>query len=125
MSHQGRRNADDAVLMALACGSTVENAAAKVGVNPRTIHRRLKTPAFRVRLKKLKSEMIQRTGSMLTAAGLESVKTLLSLQEKAVPPATRLGAARAVLELGVRIRENGELEHRLLALEQQVADGNP
>jgi hypothetical protein len=33
----------------------------------------------------------------------------------------RLGAARSVLALGVKLREAAELEDRLAALEQQVA----
>jgi tRNA A37 N6-isopentenylltransferase MiaA len=123
MSHQGRRNADEAMLMALACGSTVENAAVKVGVSPRTVHRRLKKHAFRVRLAKLKAEMNQRIASMLTATGLESVKTLHSLQEKTQPPAVRLGAARAVLELGIRYRESADLEERLVTLARQMKPG--
>jgi hypothetical protein len=32
----------------------------------------------------------------------------------------RLGAARAVLELGVKLREAAELEARIAALEQQL-----
>jgi len=35
----------------------------------------------------------------------------------AVAPTTRLGAARAVLELGTRLRESEDLERRLAALE--------
>jgi hypothetical protein len=57
---------------------------------------------------------------MLTAAGLESVKTLLSLQKETVAAPVRLGAARAVLELGVRLRESSEVLARIVALEEQV-----
>jgi hypothetical protein len=45
------------------------------------------------------------------------------LQKDTVPPATRLGAARAVLELGMKVRETAELEQRLAALEEQLATG--
>jgi hypothetical protein len=44
--------------------------------------------------------MMDRAAGMLTAAPLESVKTLLALQDRENPAAVRLGAARAVLELG-------------------------
>jgi hypothetical protein len=67
--------------------------------------------------------MVQRTGGMLTAAAGEAVKTLLALQKDTAPPATRLGAARAVLELGMKVRETAELEQRLAALEEQLASG--
>ena len=58
---------------------------------------------------------------MLTAASMESVKTLLALQESQIAPATRLGAARSVLELGTRLRESAELHERIQALEKQLA----
>jgi hypothetical protein len=45
----------------------------------------------------------------------------LELQKPSVPPATRLGAAKATLELGMKVRETAELEQRLAALEDQVA----
>jgi hypothetical protein len=35
----------------------------------------------------------------------------------------RLGAARSLLELGVRLRESVELEERLQALEDQLSNG--
>ena len=37
------------------------------------------------------------------------------------PAAVRLGAARSVLEIGMKVRETAELEERLAALEEQVA----
>ncbi len=66
--------------------------------------------------------MVQRAAGMLTAAGTESIKTLLALQQASIPPAVRLGAARTVLEMGVRIREAADLESRLADLEQQIAN---
>jgi hypothetical protein len=47
---------------------------------------------------------------------------LLALLKEATPPSTRLGAARAVLELAVKFRETVELEERLAALEQHLAN---
>jgi hypothetical protein len=66
--------------------------------------------------------MVKRAAGMLTAASMESVKTLLALQETKVPPAVRLGAARSVLELGTRLRESAELHERMDALERRFAD---
>jgi hypothetical protein len=68
--------------------------------------------------------MVQRTAGALTAAGSEAVRTLLALQKETVPPAVRLGAARAVLELGAKMRETAELEARIQALEEQAAGGS-
>jgi hypothetical protein len=120
-----KQNADEALLLALACGATVENAARTAGMSARTAHRRLADPAFQRRLQDLRTAMIQRAVGMLTAAALEAVKTLIALQDLSVPAAVRLGAARTVLEFGIRMRENAELAQRIAALEAQVGSAPP
>ena len=47
--------------------------------------------------------------------------TLLALQKDTTPAAVRLGAARAILEIGMKVRDATELEERLTALEQRMA----
>ena len=68
--------------------------------------------------------MIQRSSGMLTAAAGEAVRTLLSLQKDAIPAAVRLGAARAILEVGMKVRQVVELEQRLAELEEMVEEQN-
>lgn len=119
MARNGRRNADDQLLMALACGVTVENAARQAGISPATAYRRLAEPAFRQRLQKLRGDMVSRTAGTLTAAANEAVRTLLELLKNPTSSAVRLGAARAVLEIGMKLREIADLEQRLLELEQR------
>ena len=121
MSQRGRRNVDQLLIMAFACGATVENAATSAGVSQATVYRRLNDPEFQAELRKTKTEMVCRTGAMLTAAAGEAVKALLVLLKESTPAATRLGAARAVIELGVRLRESAELHERFDALERQFA----
>jgi hypothetical protein len=62
---------------------------------------------------------------MLTAAGGEAAKTLLALMKEPNPPAVRLGAARAALELGLKVREVTDLEERLAALEGRSPGPGP
>jgi hypothetical protein len=119
MAFGGRQNADDALILALACGATVESAAQKAGISPRTAHRRLTNPQFRGQLNQIRADMVQRAAALLTSAAMEAIRTLVSLQEKSTPPAVRLGAARAILELGTKLREASEWEARLSALEQR------
>ena len=125
MPQRGRKNADQLLLMALACGATVEAAARSAGISQATVYRRLHDTEFCNQLQQTKADMVQRTASMLTASGMESVKTLMELQKPLTPPAVRLGAARSVIELGVKIREVADLEKRLLALEEQAVLNNP
>jgi hypothetical protein len=118
---RGRRCADDRLLQLLACGATVATAATQAGVSEVTVYRRLADKESTRKLQALRADMVQRASGALTAAGTESVRTLLELQKSGVPPATRLGAAKATLELGMKVRETAELKQRLAALEEQVA----
>jgi hypothetical protein len=115
-----RQNADHKLIMALACGATVESAARQAEISERTVSRRLKDPEFQAKLQAERQEMVGRTTNMLTAAAMESVKTLLRLQGDGVPHSVQLGAARAVVELGARLREHNELFERVAALEARL-----
>jgi hypothetical protein len=124
MAQRGKHHKDEVLILALACGATIEGAARQAGISEATAYRRRQDPEFRRRLQELRADMTQRTTGMLTAAGMESVKTLLELQKPSVPPAARLGSARTVLELGMKMREFNELEERIAALEEQLQRSN-
>ncbi len=116
MASSGRKNADDLLAVTLAAGKTVGESAQAAGVSPRTVDRRLQDPEFRKRLSRLRGEMVSRALGKLTdttAAAADALKCLLSADSETV----RLGAAKAILELGLKIRESVELEDRLRALE--------
>jgi hypothetical protein len=123
MPRKPRKKAEDKLLLALACGATVENAARQCQLCKRTVYRRMEGPDFRKRLQAMRADMVQRTSGALTAAGSEAVRALLELLRGARAEAVRLGAARSVLEIGMKAREFAELEERLAALEEQ-AEGN-
>jgi hypothetical protein len=114
---------EDALVLALACGATVDGAARQCDVNPRTAYRRLRDPSFAARVRDLRADMVRRASGLLTAAAAEAVRTLLALQKDGVPPATRLGAARAVIELGIKVRELSDLEDRVSLLERAAQGG--
>jgi HEAT repeat protein len=115
-----RKKADETLLLALACGATVESAARQCRLSERTVYRRLHDVSFQGRLQQVRADMVQRAAGLLTAAAVEAVKTLLELQKSSTPAAVRLGAARAVLEIGIRLRESADLEARLSALEARL-----
>jgi hypothetical protein len=98
-----RKKNEDRLLIALACGATVDTAA-----------------KFQTRLQAIRAEMVQRAAGMLTAAASGAVRTLLSLQKESVAAAVRLGAARAILEIGIKLREMVDLETQLTALEARL-----
>jgi len=120
MAHQGRKKADHHLVMALACGATVEHAARQAGVSESTVYRRLQDPAFYKQVDDARADTVKRFMSMLSAANLEAVKTLVELLKSSVANATRLGAARSIIELGGKLREQVDFEERLRTVEQQT-----
>lgn len=122
MARKRNKSTEQALLMALAIGATVENAARKAGIGERTAYRRLADPDFRARLSQARQEAVVRTAGMLTGAAVGSVKTLVDLQQDAsVPAAVRRGAARDVLEMAVKYRESAEMEQRVAAIEDRLS----
>jgi hypothetical protein len=122
---RGKRNADQQLLLALACGASDEQAAVQSGLSVRTVHRRKQEPDFKRQLRGLQSDMRRRTLGILTAASVQSAATLVLLQKDDVPSPTRLGAANSVLAKMMKLGEHTEFEERLGALEERLAaDGS-
>lgn len=117
MAHRGRENADPALIAAIASGLTAEQAGERAGVSVRTVHRRLSGPAFRQEVADARAAMVDRAvGQMADAAtaAASTLRTLLGAEAESV----RLGAARSIIELGARLREEGDLAERLRRLEE-------
>jgi hypothetical protein len=116
-----RKKADDALLWALAGGASVDQAACQCQLSARTVYRRLEHEEFRRRLQELRANMVEQTAGALTAAGAESVRTLLELAQPAAPYAVRLAAAKAILEMGGKLREAVDLKERLAAQKERIS----
>jgi hypothetical protein len=121
VAHRGRRNADEALAAALATGQTLRAAAAAAGVGERTATRRWADPAFRRRVSHLRGDLVARSLGRMADGMAEAADTLRELLA-AASESVRLGAARALLELGVKLRESVELEERLTDLERRLED---
>ena len=120
MTAGGRRNADSTLVMALAAGGTVEAAAKAADVSETTAYRRQREPAFRQRVAEVRDEMVSRAVARLSATSTLAADCLRELL-KAQSETVRLGAARAILELGSRLREQEDLGARIAALERELA----
>ena len=112
----------EAVALALACGRTLREAAEASGVGERTIKTWLaQQPALSRRVNGLRGELTSRALGRLAegmALAADTLRELLAAKSEGV----RLSAARAVLELGNKLRESVELEQRLTALEADRRD---
>jgi hypothetical protein len=106
----------ESIALILAGGTALRVACRKDGVGETTVKRWLKDPVFVHRVTELRSEMTNRALGRLCdgmALAADALRKLLSAESESV----RLGAARAVLELGTKLRESVELEQRVTALE--------
>ena len=116
MAGGGRKNADAALVAALAGGATVGDAAATAGVGERTVYRRLEDAEFKRRVEEARAEILTGAMTRLSAAATSAVTTLTSLLG-AESESVRLGAARSILDTALRWREQSELAERLFRLE--------
>ena len=117
MAKLGNRKGDSQLILALASGCSVREAARLAGLGERTAHRRVKEPAFRHRVAAVRDEQFQRATAALAEAATEAVATLRALLDSGSVSA-QLGAARAILEHGHRLREQVELVTRISVLEE-------
>ena|SRR5437870_5565578 len=119
MADNGRRKGEAALLLALAAGQTVRDAASLAGIGERTATRRFAEPDFRRQVTQLRAGMVQRALGKLADAATEAVDTLRGLLA-AGSESVKLGAARSILELGCKVKEAVELEERIAALEEST-----
>src|SRR5262245_17805288 len=112
MAENGRPGREAALLLTLAGGATVRQAAEQAGLSERTAHRRLADADFCRRVTRLRGEMVERALGKMADGMAEAADTLRQLLH-AESESVRLGACRGLLELGVKLRESVELEQRL------------
>ncbi|MHB1421850.1 MAG: hypothetical protein ACYC3I_01375 [Gemmataceae bacterium] len=121
MAENGRRKRDDALMLALASGQTIRDTAHAAGVAERTASRRMADAAFRRCLDEMRSEMVRRALGKMSdgmADAAEKLRQLLAANSEAV----QLGACRALLELGMKLKDGVELERRIADLEELLQD---
>jgi hypothetical protein len=116
MSSIDIKNGDVLLVSLLAAGVNRRDAAKQVGISEGTVYRRLRTPEFRERLDEARSSMLDEALGLLTRASTAAALKLEALLD-ATSEQVALGAARAILELGTRMREVEGIEERLEALE--------
>jgi len=124
MARNGNRKGDSELILSLASGRTVKEAAELAGIGERTAHRRLDDPEYCRRIQDARAEMMTQAMGKLADASIEAVETLVRLL-RAKSETVRLGASRAILEAGPRLRELTELETRLAELERRIEEAGP
>ena len=110
---------DPKLALALAAGLNVRDAAKRAGVSERTAHRRLSDEDFLQLVLDARHDMLQRAVGQLADAATEATATLRGLL-RCNKPTVKLGAAKAILDLGPKLSESLELDGRLRAVERQI-----
>jgi hypothetical protein len=119
MAENGRRKGETALLLALAAGQTVRDAAQTAGIGERTATRRVADLEFRRQISRLQAEMLSRAQGRLADAATEAADTFRTLLH-AEAESVRLAAARAIPELPGKLAVSLELAERLEELELRV-----
>ena len=108
-------------IIALLEAPTVKEAAEVVGVNPATLYKWMAQPEFEEAYRKARHRAMGEAIARLQQASREAVDTLRDVMGvQAATPASRVTAARTVLELGMRVTEIEVIEVRLKQLEEQA-----
>ncbi len=116
-SAAARHRADVRLLGALAGGHSITHAAEIAGVSRATATRRLNDQTFRARLLAVGDEALMATAAALSTATGSAVRALAAtLEDIEAPAATRVAAARVLLDAACRFAEIAAARHQEEAL---------
>jgi|GEM_PF-745280 len=121
MARSGRSGNRELAAAALATGATVDDAATAAKVSRRTLETWKADPAFASRVTELRSEAVDRALNTLSDAMTEAADTLRGLLS-ASSQYVRLGAARAIIELGINLVELQELKRQAAEQERRIEE---
>lgn len=114
------RKAEQAIA-ALLNFPTIEGAAASIGIAPATLRRWLQETNFRGAYQEARREIMRQTGAQLQSAAKDAVDCLVKVAKGGASEAARVSAARTILEQAFDAVDLEDLQQRLAALEEAVA----
>ena len=119
MTQFDTENKDVLLAMAIASGANASAAAREMELSLSTVQRRMTDPKFRQLVAELRQELLMtalgRVSHNMTRAA-DTVAALLDAEE----PHIRLRAARALMTLGIKLRDSVELSERMKEVEDAL-----
>jgi len=113
---------EQAIVALLSCDE-LQKACEQAKVSKTTLWRWLKTPAFQSHYREARRQLVETTFAHIQRNGERASKVLIEIAEsKDAPAASRVAAARAILEQGVKGVETLDIAERIEKLEQMVKD---
>ena len=111
-----------AVIRALLAGESRDEAARIAGTSLRSVYRWARLPHFVSELRRARTVMLDATATALASGSASCAKVLVDIAQRGGPlDATRVSAARAVIDLAVRFEEQGEMARRIEELEHALS----
>ncbi len=112
----------EGAVVALLSDPGLTGAAKAAGVGKATLWRWLQQPAFQAAYRKARREALEHARARLQQASGEAVEALREvMNDPNAPHASRVSAAKGVLEMSFREAKTEEIEERLAALEARAA----
>ncbi|MBI9083351.1 MAG: hypothetical protein JEZ11_07115 [Desulfobacterales bacterium] len=114
------RNQEKAIVALLSCPS-VPSAAREAKVSQRTLYRWLDLGPFQRAYREARQKVVSHAVAAIQGAMSEATGTLRAvMKDSDAPASSRVAAARAVLDLGLRAVEIEDIEERVRAIENQI-----
>lgn len=111
----------EALICALLVEPTVDQAAKKVGIGTTTAFRWMQDPLFQEGYREAKRQAVSQAISQLQRASAEAVNTLREIMNNIeAPSASRVTAARTVLDSALKAVELEDLAERIKKLEESL-----
>jgi hypothetical protein len=112
---------DDVLVVRLAAGDTVVEAASRAGMSRATATRRLADPTFRDRVTEARALAFESALNTCADGALEATRFLREvIRDDEESTAIRLAACKELLAHGLRLRESVEIAQRVAALEARL-----
>jgi hypothetical protein len=123
MASRGVHARDDNLILVLAGGRTVAEAASEVDISPRTVNRRLEDPAFRRRVEETRTAMFEVALGNLAGSLTEACSAVRSLL-KSDSDQVKLGAARTIFDMTMPLLDSLTIDRRLAEIERRLGGGD-
>jgi hypothetical protein len=115
------RNQEKAI-SALISSPSISEAAKKVGIGEKTLWRWLQLNNFKRRYQKARRVVVRQAIALVQAGMSDAVKALQEvMRNQKAPASSRVSAARAMIDMGIKASEIMDLELRIENLEGQLS----
>jgi transposase-like protein len=110
---------DTMLAIAVASGASISEVAAQAGIERSTIYRKLENPAFARRVAEFRDQLIQTALGRVADAMTRGADVLAQMLDSPQDH-IRIRAARALISLGLRLRDSVDLTARMREVEHEL-----